>query len=90
MRKFVDDAADDHTVADDGDAAHDDDKAPAVWSVSVTDDCEVCDGEPRVVLTVEPKGEHGRGTVAHLGADGARRLRRALASALREFGERPD
>ena len=83
MRKFVDDAADDHTV--DGD-----DKAPAVWSVSVTDDCEVCDGEPRVVLTVGPKGEHGRGTVAHLGADGARRLRRALAGALREFGERPD
>lgn len=83
MRKFVDDAADDHTVEGD-------DKAPAVWSVAVTDDCEVCDGEPRVVLTVEPKGEHGRGTVAHLGADGARRLRRALASALREFGERAD
>lgn len=89
MRKFVDDAADDHTVEGDTDDGADD-KAPAVWSVSVTDDCEVCDGEPRVVLTVEPKGEHGRGTVAHLGADGARRLRRALASALREFGERPD
>ena len=83
MRKFVDDAADDHVV--DGD-----DKAPAVWSVSVTDDCDVCDGDPRVVLTVEPKGEHGRGTVAHLGADGVRRLRRALAAALREVGEAPD
>ena len=83
MRKFVDDAADDHQT--DGD-----DKPPAVWSVAVTDDCDVCEGEPRIVLTVEPRGEHGRGTVAHLGPDTARRLRRALAAALREVGERPD
>lgn len=83
MRKFVDDAADDHTV--DGD-----DKPPAVWSVSLTDDCDVCDGDVRIVLTVEPKGEHGRGTVAHLNPATARRLRRALAAALREVGERAD
>jgi hypothetical protein len=39
VRKFVDDAADDHTGDGDG---NDDDKAPAVGSVAVTDDCEVC------------------------------------------------
>ena len=79
MRKFVDDAADDHRTEGD-------DKPPAVWSVAVTDDCEVCD-DLRVVLTVEPVGEAGRGTVAHLSPDGARRLQRALAAALKELGQ---
>jgi hypothetical protein len=83
MRKFVDDAGDDHPEADD------DDKGPAVWSVAVTDDCEACD-DVRVVVTVEPRGEAGRGTVAHLSPETARRLRRALAGALREVGERVD
>ena len=67
----------------------DDEKAPAVWAVSVTDDCEACE-DPRVIVSVEPKGEHGKGTVAHLGPEAARRLRAAIAAALREMGERID
>lgn len=86
MRKFIDDAADDHSA----DADTDDDKPPVVWSVALTDDCEACDGDIRVVLTVEPAGEAGRGTVAHLAPDTVRRLRRALAAALKEVGETPD
>jgi hypothetical protein len=80
VRRFVDDATDDHP--------EDEEKAPASWSVALLDDCESCD-DLRVVLTLEPAGEHGRGVVAHLGADNARRLRRALAQALREIGEEP-
>ena len=78
----MEDGADDHPEVDD-------EKAPATWSVAVTDDCEACD-DPRVVLTVEPQGERGRGMVAHLGPDTARRLRIALGAALREIGERAD
>lgn len=78
MRRFVDDATDDHP--------EDEDKAPASWSVALLDDCESCE-DLRVVLTLEPVGEHGRGVVAHLAPDGARRLRRALAMALKEIGE---
>ena len=74
----MDDAVDDHPT--------DEDKAQASWSVALLDDCEGCE-DLRVVLTVEPVGEHGRGVVAHLGPDGARRLRRALAAALKEIGE---
>ena len=85
MRKFIEDGADDHpAVVDD-----DDDKAPANWGVAVTDDCEACE-DPRIVLTIEPRGEHGRGIVAHLGPASARRLRAALASGLREIGESVD
>ena len=83
MRKFIEDGADDHPAVEDGD---DDDKAPANWGVAVTDDCEACE-DPRIVLTVEPRGEHGRGIVAHLGPASARRLRAALAAGLREIGE---
>jgi hypothetical protein len=75
----VDDAVDDHPT--------DEDKATASWSVALLDDCDGCEAELRVVLTVEPAGEHGRGVVAHLAPDGARRLRRALAAALKEIGE---
>lgn len=85
MRRFIEDGADDHPA----EADLDDEKAPANWSVAVTDDCEPC-SNPRVILTVEPRGEHGRGVVAHLAPDSARRLRRALASALREIGEATD
>ena len=80
MRRFVDDATDDHP--------DDEDKAPASWSVALLDDCDSC-GDLRVVLTVEPVGEHGRGVVAHLAPDNAIRLRRALATALREIGVDP-
>ena len=78
MRRFVDDATDDHP--------DDEDKAPASWSVALLDDCEGCD-DLRVVVTLEDAGEHGRGVVAHLAPDNARRLRRALAAALKEIGE---
>ena len=78
VRRFLDDATDDHP-------ADDEDKAPASWSVALTDDCEGC-GDLRVVLTLEPVGEHGRGIVAHLAPATAQRLRAALALALREIG----
>lgn len=54
----------------------------------MADDCEGCD-DLRVVLTVEERGRHGAGLVAHLAPATARRLRVALASALREIGEEP-
>ena len=77
----MDDATDDHP--------EDEDKAPASWSVALLDDCESCD-DLRVVVTLEPVGENGRGVVAHLAPANAARLRRALAAALREIGVDPD
>jgi hypothetical protein len=41
------------------------------------------------VLTVEEAGRAGYGVIAHLAPDGARRLRVALADALKEVGEDP-
>ena len=81
MRRFVDDSVDDHPNDDE-------EKAPASWSVGLLDDCDGC-GDLRVMVTLEPAGEHGRGVVAHLSADNALRLRRALATALREIGVDP-
>jgi hypothetical protein len=40
-----------------------------------------------VELTLEEAGQAGRGVVAHLSPASARRLRAALATALREMGE---
>ena len=62
-----------------------DDPTPVSWTVAVSDDYD--DAEPRVQLTVERIGEAGDGLVAHLSAINARRLRKALADALREVGE---
>lgn len=62
-----------------------DDPTPVSWTVAVSDDYD--DAEPRVQLTVERLGEAGEGLVAHLSPTNARRLRRALADALREVGE---
>lgn len=62
-----------------------DDVTPLSWTVAVSDDYD--DAEPRVQLTVERIGEAGDGLVAHLSPTNARRLRRALADALREVGE---
>ena len=81
MRRFVDDATDDHP--------DDEDKAPASWSVALLDDCDSC-GDLRVVVTLEDAGEHGRGVVAHLAPGSAVRLRKALATALREIGIDPE
>ena len=79
----MDDATDDHPAVDD-----EEEKAPASWSVALLDDCEACE-DLRVVLTLEDVGEHGRGVVAHLAPETAVRLRRALATALREIGVDP-
>jgi hypothetical protein len=83
MRRSIDDALDDHPEGDD-------ERPPASWAVALTDDCEACgDGELRVVLTLEEAGRGGLGMVAHLAPDSARRLRAAIAAALREIGEQP-
>ncbi len=62
-----------------------DDVTPLSWTIAVSDDYD--DAEPRVQLTVERIGEAGEGLVAHLSPNNARRLRRAIADALREVGE---
>ena len=62
-----------------------DDPTPVALTVAMSDDYD--DAEPRVQLTVERIGEAGDGLVAHLSANNARRLRKALADALREVGE---
>lgn len=83
MRRSIDDSTDDHP-------ADEDDRPPASWAVAVTDDCEACgEAELRVVLTLEEVGRSGLGLVAHLAPATARRLRVALAAALREIGEDP-
>lgn len=62
-----------------------DDVAPVSWAIAISDDYD--DAEPRVVLTVEELGRPGAGYVTHLSPAVARRLRAALADALRELGE---
>lgn len=64
-----------------------DDASPVSWAVVISDDYD--DAEPRVVLTVEELGRPGAGLVAHLGPGQTRRLRIALADALREIGADP-
>ncbi|MBM3672030.1 MAG: hypothetical protein FJW86_07610 [Actinobacteria bacterium] len=81
MRRSIDDATDDHP-------SDEDDRPPASWAIAVSDDCEACgDDALRVVLTLEEVGRSGAGLVAHLAPDTARRLRAAIAAALREIGE---
>jgi hypothetical protein len=83
MRRSIDDAVDDHP-------ADDDERPPVSWAVALSDDCDGCGmGELRVVLTMEEVGRAGYGLVAHLAPDTARRMRRALADALKELGEDP-
>ena len=83
MRRSIDDSLDDHP-------ADDDERPPVSWAVALSDDCEGCgEGELRVVLTVEEAGAAGLGIVAHLSPDTARRMRAAIAAALREIGEEP-
>jgi hypothetical protein len=79
VRRSIDDHLDDHPAGDE-------ERAPASWAVSISDDCEACD-DIRVVLTLEESGRAGYGVIAHLAPDGARRLRVAIADALREVGE---
>jgi hypothetical protein len=83
VRRSILDAFDDHPAGDE-------ERNPASWAVALADDCEGCGyGEPRVVLTLEEVGQAGRGVVAHLAPESCRRLRSALALALREVGEDP-
>jgi hypothetical protein len=81
MRKLSDYGLDDHP-------ADDPDRAQLAWAVALLDDCEPCD-DLRVELTLEEAGRPGAGLVAHLAPATARRLRAALARALRELGEAP-
>jgi hypothetical protein len=76
---------DDYPFRDDDLPPGADDADRISWAVAISDDYD--DAEPRVVLTVEEVGRPGAGLVAHLGAVQARRLRAALADALREVGE---
>ena len=82
MKKLADYGTDDHPEGDP-------DRAPVAWAVALLDDCDEC-GDLRVELTVEEVGRPGAGLVAHLAPATARRLRAALATALRELGEAPD
>ena len=80
--KLADHSFDDHP-------ADDPERARLAWAVAALDDCEGCD-DLRVELTVEEVGRPGTGLVGHLAPASARRLRAALATALRELGEAPD
>jgi hypothetical protein len=79
MKKLADYGLDDHPEGDP-------ERAKAAWAVVAMDDCDEC-GDLRVELTLEEAGKPGAGIVAHLAPATARRLRAALAQALRELGE---
>ncbi len=79
MKKLADYGLDDHP-------ADDAERAQLAWAVAMLDDCDECD-DLRVELTLEEAGSPGAGMVAHLSPETARRLRAALALALREIGE---
>jgi hypothetical protein len=81
VKKLADYGTDDHPPDDP-------ERVPVTWIVAALDDCEEC-GDPRVELTVEEAGKQGAGLVGHLAPESARRLRAALAVALREMGEAP-
>lgn len=81
VKKSVDFALDDHPPDDD-------ERPPASWTVAAADDCDAC-ADIRVELTLEEAGRAGAGVIAHLAPPSARRLRAALAAALRDLGEDP-
>lgn len=80
MKRSIDFAFDDHP--------DDDGKARVAWAVAAVDDCDGCD-DLRVEVTFEDEGANGTGVTAHLAPATARRVRAALAVALREVGEDP-
>lgn len=82
MKKLADYGTDDHPAGDP-------ERAQAAWAVALLDDCDGCD-DLRVELTLEEVGQAGRGVVAHLSPATARRVRAALATALKELGEPVD
>jgi hypothetical protein len=77
MKKSIDFALDDHPDGED--------LPGTAWAVAITDDCEGC-ADLRVEVTIEERGAHGTGIVAHLSTDAARRLQAALGAALKEVG----
>jgi hypothetical protein len=79
VKKSIDFNFDDHPE-------HDEEKTRVAWAVAVVDDCDGCN-DLRVELTLEDEGANATGVTAHLSPDTARRLRTALAAALREVGE---
>jgi hypothetical protein len=81
VKKLADYGTDDHPEDDP-------ERAQLTWIVAAFDDCDEC-GDLRVELTIEEAGKHGAGLVGHLSPGSARRLRAALATALREMGEDP-
>jgi hypothetical protein len=81
MKKQADYGFDDHPEDDP-------ERARLAWAVAILDDCDEC-GDLRVELTLEEAGRPGTGLVAHLAPESARRLRAALATALRDLGEDP-
>ena len=81
MKRSIDFHFDDHP-------ADDEEKARVAWAVAAVDDCDGC-ADLRVEVTLEEEGANGTGVTAHLAPDTARRLRAALAAALREVGEQP-
>jgi len=78
MKKSIDHGLDDHPP--DGECP------PGAWVLAIADDCDECQ-DLRVELTVEEVGHGGARVIAHLAPDTARRLRAALANALRQLGE---
>lgn len=85
MRRSIDDYPFDPD--DYPDSWEEDDLTAISWAVAISDDYD--DAEPRVVLTVEEVGQAGRGLVAHLTPEIARRLRVALRDAMHEIGADP-
>jgi hypothetical protein len=66
----------------------DDEERPQLaWAVAAMDDCDRC-GDIRIELTLEELARPGTGLAAHLAPSWARALSAALATALRDVGER--
>jgi hypothetical protein len=68
-------------------APSDDDLPGMSWIVGVADVFD--DAVPRVFVITEEQGRNGYGQTLYLDESEARRLRAALATALREFGAEP-
>ena len=83
VKRSIDHGQDDHPAGDE-----DEDHAPVAWALAVTDDCDAC-ADLRVELLFEEVGSRSIGLTAHLSPATARRLRVALANALKELGEEP-
>lgn len=78
MKQSIDFSFDDHPEGDE--------RPRTAWSVSLLDDCDACE-DLRVELILEEEGRPGEGVAAHLSPATARRIRGALADALKDVGE---